>query len=90
MGEKDYQQLVVIKKMRDELNFGTNIIPIKTVRNKNGLPLSSRNKYLEINEIEIANSAKKTDKSLLINGRNFTNLGLFRQYAQVYLQTPSF
>ena len=39
------------------------------------------------NEIEIANSAKKTDKSLLINGRNFTNLGLFRQYAQVYLQT---
>ena len=43
-GEKDYQQLVVIKKMRDELNFGTKIIPIKTVRNKNGLPLSSRNK----------------------------------------------
>ena len=38
-------------------------------------------------EIEIANSAKKTDKSLLINGRNFTNLGLFRQYTQVYLQT---
>lgn len=38
-------------------------------------------------EIEIANSVKKTDKSLLINGRNFTNLGLFRQYTQVYLQT---
>ena len=32
-------------------------------------------------------SVKKTDKSLLINGRNFTNLGLFRQYTQVYLQT---
>mgnify|MGYP001314399760 FL=1 len=38
-------------------------------------------------EIEISNSAKKTNKSLLINGRNFTNLGLFRQYTQVYLQT---
>tara|TARA_B100001059_G_scaffold44097_1_gene36393 strand:- start:3267 stop:4520 length:1254 start_codon:yes stop_codon:yes gene_type:complete len=38
-------------------------------------------------EIETANSVKKTDKSLLINGRNFTNLGLFRQYTQVYLQT---
>jgi miniconductance mechanosensitive channel len=38
-------------------------------------------------EIEIANSVKKTDKSLLINGRNFTNLGLFRQYTKVYLQT---
>ena len=36
-GEKDYQQLVVIKKLRDELNFGTKIIPIKTVRNKKDL-----------------------------------------------------
>ena len=38
-------------------------------------------------EIESVNAAKKVDKSLLINGRNFTNLGLFRQYAQMYLQT---
>ncbi len=38
-------------------------------------------------EIEAANTAQKTDKSLLINGRNFTNLGLFRYYAQAYLQT---
>jgi miniconductance mechanosensitive channel len=38
-------------------------------------------------EIDAANSSKKTDKSLLINGRNFTNLGLFRQYTQVYLQS---
>ena len=38
-------------------------------------------------EIKIANSAEKIDKSLLINGRNFTNLGLFREYAQMYLQT---
>ncbi|MDA9571874.1 mechanosensitive ion channel family protein [Flavobacteriaceae bacterium] len=38
-------------------------------------------------EIESVNAAQKVDKSLLINGRNFTNLGLFRQYAQMYLQT---
>ena len=38
-------------------------------------------------EIEAANTAQKTDKSLLINGRNFTNLGLFRYYTQAYLQT---
>lgn len=38
-------------------------------------------------EIEASNTAQKTDKSLLINGRNFTNLGLFRYYTQVYLQT---
>ena len=72
-GEKDYQQLVVIKKMRDELNFGTNIIPIKTVRNKNGLPLSSRNKYLENNEIEIANKINKICKYLIPKVKNKLN-----------------
>ena len=72
-GEKDYQQLVVIKKMRDELNFGTKIIPIKTVRNKNGLPLSSRNRYLEINEIEIANKINKICKYLIPKVKNKLN-----------------
>jgi len=72
-GEKDYQQLVVIKKMRDELKFGTKIIPIKTVRNKNGLPLSSRNKYLEINEIEIANKINKICKYLIPKVKNKLN-----------------
>tara|TARA_B100001758_G_C18413442_1_gene617594 strand:- start:117 stop:950 length:834 start_codon:yes stop_codon:yes gene_type:complete len=72
-GEKDYQQLVVIKKMRDELNFGTKIIPIKTVRNKNGLPLSSRNKYLEISEIEIANKINKICKYLIPKVKNKLN-----------------
>ena len=72
-GEKDYQQLVIIKKLRDELNFGTKIIPIKTVRNKNGLPLSSRNKYLEINEIEIANKINKICKYLIPKVKNKLN-----------------
>ena len=72
-GKKDYQQLVVIKKLRDELNFGTKIIPIKTVRNKNGLPLSSRNNYLEINEIEIANKINKICKYLIPKVKNKLN-----------------
>ena len=72
-GEKDYQQLVVIKKMRDKLNFGTKIIPIKTVRNKNGLPLSSRNKYLKVNEIEIANKINKICKNLIPKVKNKLN-----------------
>ncbi len=38
-------------------------------------------------EIEDSNSEKNIDKSLLINGRNFTNLGLFRYYAQSYLKS---
>ena len=43
--------------------------------------LEKRNK-----EIDKSNSNKKVDKSLLINGRNFTNLGLFRFYTEAYLE----
>jgi len=37
-------------------------------------------------EIEIENQAKGADKSLMLNGRNMTNIGLFRHYALAYLQ----
>ena len=38
-------------------------------------------------EIEAENYANQTDKSLLLNGRNMTNIGLFRRYAMAYLQS---
>ena len=38
------------------------------------------------NEIEAENNAQQADKSLLLNGRNMTNIGLFRIYALAYLQ----
>jgi miniconductance mechanosensitive channel len=37
-------------------------------------------------DIEVENRANKTDKSLLLNGRNMTNIGLFRCYALDYLK----
>ena len=37
-------------------------------------------------EIESENSSKKVNKYLLINGRNFTNWGLFRNYTETYLE----
>ncbi len=45
-GEKDYQQSVLVKNMVRELNFKTIIKTCPTVRQKNGLALSSRNAYL--------------------------------------------
>jgi miniconductance mechanosensitive channel len=38
------------------------------------------------NEIEQFNNTQKADKTLLINGRNMTNLGLFRRYVETYLE----
>jgi pantoate--beta-alanine ligase len=49
-GEKDYQQLVVIKKMVADLNFDVKIYGVKTVREKSGLAMSSRNDYLSGDE----------------------------------------
>ncbi|TNC27981.1 pantoate--beta-alanine ligase [Amycolatopsis alkalitolerans] len=45
-GEKDYQQLVLVKRMVRELNIPTKVIGVSTVREHDGLALSSRNVYL--------------------------------------------
>ena len=46
LGEKDYQQLLVIKKIIKDLEFKTEVRSYPTVRNKEGIALSSRNKLL--------------------------------------------
>ena len=45
-GEKDYQQLLLIKKMVKDLNLPTDIVGSATYREGNGLAMSSRNQYL--------------------------------------------
>lgn len=72
-GEKDYQQLLIIKSLVRDLDIPCQIIPINTVRDSNGLALSSRNQYLNTKQINIANNI-----NMIMNeaAKNFYNLDI--------------
>ncbi len=53
-GQKDAQQLLVIKKMIEDINLDVDLIAVPTVREHDGLAMSSRNSYLTLQERKAA------------------------------------
>jgi len=62
-GEKDYQQLRVVTQMAADLDLQLKVIGVPTVREKDGLALSSRNVYLSAQERTVAPTLYQTLKA---------------------------
>jgi len=77
-GKKDYQQLMLIRKMCSQLSLPVEIIAQETIRNENGLALSSRNSYLTKEQLQKAGYLYKllqeVKNKILLGEKNFEEL----------------
>jgi pantoate--beta-alanine ligase len=58
-GQKDYQQLALIRRMVDDLCLGIDIVGAATVREPDGLAMSSRNRYLDAGQRQAATALSR-------------------------------
>jgi len=83
-GQKDFQQLAIVRRMVRDLNFKIDIIPVPTMREEDGLACSSRNQYLNDEERKqaavlhkalqaAANAGKKSAADVVALARNVIN-----------------
>ncbi|MCF8127805.1 MAG: pantoate--beta-alanine ligase [Deltaproteobacteria bacterium] len=85
-GQKDYQQLVVISRMVMDLNMDIQIMGVPTVREKDGLAMSSRNSYLTSEERASALSLKKSlDLSARLFKEGERNAQVIKDFVKSYI-----
>ena len=85
-GQKDAQQLIIIKKMVKDLNIPVEIIPCPIVREESGLALSSRNKYLsEEDKIQALALSKILNNIKNCYKKGITNVEALKETAYAFL-----
>jgi pantoate--beta-alanine ligase len=89
-GEKDYQQLKVVMQMTRDLNIPTEIVPVPTVREQDGLAMSSRNAYLNADQREMAPELSKTLREAVKSIRSGTEFDQAAVTAARRLETLGF
>lgn len=88
-GEKDYQQLAMIRRMVEDLNVPVEIVPVPTVREPDGLAMSSRNRLLDAEHRRVApllHQALQLAADLLSAGER--NVGEVKRAALAALDHP--
>ncbi|MEW6410582.1 MAG: pantoate--beta-alanine ligase [Nitrospirota bacterium] len=89
-GQKDYQQTVVIRRMVRDLNMGVEIIVCPTVRELDGLAMSSRNSYLNPQERKAATvlyRSLKTAEEIIKAGERDTSV-IYDKIQQIIIAEP--
>jgi len=77
-GKKDYQQLLVLQQLVRQLNFGIRVVPGETVREPDGLAMSSRNGYLSAEErkeaVRLSRVLREVEGSIAGGRRDFAEM----------------
>jgi pantoate--beta-alanine ligase len=89
-GEKDYQQLQVVRRLVQDLGLPTEILGAPIAREADGLALSSRNAYLDARARAIAGNLNKVLKDVIARAKETGDLRDAEKYGAAALQAVGF
>jgi pantoate--beta-alanine ligase len=89
-GRKDYQQLQVIRYMTTEMSFPVDIVPAPTLREDDGLAMSSRNQYLQGRERETAVEIYRTLRAMQASAKHGDSVAAIEAAATSRLEAAGF